>query len=309
MMRRRMGKVLGMLGLFGLLIAVPAACALEDNPAGIVILGNMKPDDQCLVKQTGGQAEWVAKGTLDLSLSPEYTAFLVMENLFPTLSATSTLQSSDGRVDTSTVTVKYAEVSLHVNPDIWHDPDAETTNFLASRAQDLGLDLPNLESSKPFSFRADAAVVIPPGDTGAIQVTLVPWNFGQLLRGSYALSNGAPAEIVAEVRVAGNRQDGDLVKTGQWKFPIRLCNNCLVNHEYSLDDARNPLDSTAISGDVIGDAPCFPGTDWLVSNAYCGAKWGGVTCNTNRCLGVNSGVDAPNELICKEEDQAGFSAP
>ena len=287
---RRTGtyRRLALLALAGVMAV--GSCANHGNP-GLIVLGNMVPDQNCTVRAQGGaQQTYLTQGTLDLSMGNHYVGYMAVQNNYPELNALTSMTATDGRLDPATVTLKGFRVTLDVDQRLLQNAD-----FLA------GLQAAGI-SSLPIVYTTHGASAIEPGSSGVLVGDLIPPQIGQAFRTIPELVNAnADITVVANVRAVGTRQDGKSVASRSFPFPIHMCNNCLIQHVYTTELATNPFNppnsADALTQNDIGTA-CVLGQDDVLTNATCGAHWGGSPvrdqCKLDRCLGAA----AATNLVC-----------
>lgn len=281
------------------------ACGIEQPPA-FLIVGNTIPDDSCTVKAQGGaQSAFRAFGTLDLSIGDSYVAFLMVNNQFPQFESALEFQPDSLRLEPGDITIDGVQVTLQMDyATLVADLDAAQLTTMNDEWTALGLasQFQALASATPLFYERYASGSVQVGATGVAIADIIPPHIGRALRAFPQLvdTSEGPAEIeaVAEVHVVGRRQDGKLVKSGLFRFPITFCNNCLVAPIYPQAIAINPFNPSAgdpLSVDVAlgslstGSQPCTAGADDVVTNAFCGALWAPGSCQQTRCLGGDVG--------------------
>jgi len=278
------------------------ACDLDTVPQAIYIIGSVKPDDSCKVKAQGGaSAEFLGKGTLDLSVGVRYQAYLMTSNKFPSSESLTGFQPPDARLDSSTVSIQAAEITYRL------DAALLAQESVVSTLAELGIP-----PSTRITMNVPAAATIVANTSLPVVLDLIPNNMGLVFRSIPQIAEGQVIEVVAEVILTGFRSDDKAIKTAPWEFAIYLCNNCMVNHVFSESVAKQPftwpgleepLDPTKDMG-----AFCVPGQDIPMTNAWCGAQYGPDSgkqdlCRLNRCLGK-----ATDTLEC-EADPKVLPAP
>ncbi len=275
------------------LVAVSATgCNMETVPQGLYVIGNTVPDDNCKVKaQTGSNQQLRTTGVLDLSLGQRYEAYLLVKNAFPKLESMTDFAEQDLRLDGSTVTITGADITVRVSPAL----------FLG----DSQAKLAAAGLSVPMKVHVPVGVTIESGSVGVAILDIIPPQVGGVLRSLPAVAEGSDVEVVAEVVFTGYRADRSTVKTDPWEFPVRLCNNCRVQHIYPDGVARQPYsqgDNSLDTSAIFGSGVCVLGEDRDVTNAACGALWGpdagaaADACALERCLG-----NATTTLACDSD--------
>jgi hypothetical protein len=262
------------------------ACDMETATQSLFVLGNSVPDDSCVVKASGGTQVFLSQGVLDLSIGTRYTAFMFVQNEFPTLDQISGFDGQDARLDSATVTITGMELAYRINPTL-----------LSNAEVIAALQANSLPATTDIKLTRSATGTILPNNSTAIIADIIPEDLGAALRAMPHLAAGGQADIVVEVVLVGFRADESVVKSAPWAYKVRLCNNCLVQHVFPEAVARQPFRAEELLGeplsldDIYGTGVCTPGADDYVPNAYCGAVWGpdntgsGDACALERCLG------------------------
>ncbi|HRI67560.1 MAG TPA: hypothetical protein PK156_25120 [Polyangium sp.] len=224
--RKLIGSLIA-LGAFGIVLG--PGCA--DNRSSIFIVGALAvPQDTCEITESDTSAR-VPAGRLDLALSREYWASLLVGNQLVARGNATTL-----RTETSRVSFYEAEVRL---------------------TDSGGADLATGTFVVPVSGFADAASGTEPG-FGSASVTLIDATAAQSM---------APGQYIANVIVRGETLGNIDVETDEFAFPITVCNGCLVLLSADGDDPARP----GVDCDVRDEAPvyCRMGMDEAVDCRAC----------------------------------------
>ncbi|MCB9728756.1 MAG: hypothetical protein H6744_17365 [Deltaproteobacteria bacterium] len=303
MATRRLSTLLLALGAAGLL---SSACG-DDVPPLLVIAGNVQPDDSCVVKVTsgGGQQVLISRGTLDVSVGTAYVMSMLVQNNTPAFSALTGFQIEDARLDAGAITLEGVQVDLEMSSAILTEPD------FVDRLTELGI---TLTDPTVISYTRPAATLVQSNNSGALIIDIIPANIGRALRAVPQLRlPDTQVELLARVKVYGHRQDGVKVVSGEFAYPVVVCNNCMVQKVYDLQTATTPFSESNPNGALdagIFDGICTLGADDPLPNAVCGALWGplsgngGDQCKLDRCLGTAA---AGSPLVCPN-DGASFEA-
>ena len=294
-------KIVALVLSIGLLASGSCADVNEVAPA-IRIGGQVVPDDSCVVKTTGGaQQEVKSTGVLDLSLGTTYMGYLMVENAFPQFDSLVGSTPEQGLIDPSTIYVTHMDITLRTNDAlILGAPD-----FAAKYAELHG----GIGPALPLTYTVQGASSIPATGSGAVIAPLIPHNIGLAFRTLPQLLTGNAIDVVVDLRVVGQRQDGVAVQSGIFSFPIRLCNRCLIQDRYDPAIAMDPFsDENKLTDQDVG-VFWQPGQDDAVTNAICGVlhkKTDIGSCHVNRCLG-QAAPDGPG-LLCPTDAQV-FEVP
>jgi hypothetical protein len=284
-----------------LLIGLTAVACDEINevPPALRITGQVVPDDSCVVKTSGGaQQEFKSRGTLDLAVGSTYMGYLMIENAFPQFEGLTGSTPEMGLVDPSTVYITQIDVTLRLNEALILGSDA----FITKYAEIFGV-----APALPLSYSVPGATSIPAATGGAVLAPLIPHNIGLLFRTLDQIADGDAVEVIADISVLGQRQDGLLVKSGVYSFPVTFCNHCLVQDRFEIGVAMDPFsDENKLTDQDVGTF-CMPGQDDNVTNAICGVlfpKQNPGSCHVDRCLGLLNGAT----LACATDGQV-FEVP
>lgn len=301
------------------------------NPSALQIVGNVVPDNSCQVKvQGGGQQVFLASGILDLSLGNRYKVHMMVNSKFPQFESLTGFQPGDGQLDGSTVFIDAINVVLQLPVNTQgpllalHGAEADFATAMAEMAL-AGI----VATPTELTYSLPVQSVIEPANAGVVIADIIPSKVGNFLRLFPELLPDANGEgksrfdLVAQLTVTGARADGRVVSSGTVNYPMVVCNNCLVDHKFVVSTASDPfvlnpaeLDiREPLGDDDLGDA-CLVGADQVVTNAMCGAIWGGPPgqeanpCSLIRCLGggVCGGEacglgDTADSLLCDSDVQ------
>ncbi len=226
-----------------LVTGLTTACA--ENSASLVIVQNQSPTDGCEASATATDA-FLSHGIMDLGASrygidPQYIGWLVVAN-----NLVSTVESHG--IELNTVEIKEAQISLNLGSDTL---DSAYTKFA------------------DYTF-----VAIPPGENRSVQVNLIPPN----VAGRMTLAEGQYIEATATVQIVGERGGTD-IKSNSIKFPITICNGCLVEN-------IGPCDSATFPDPVLEGHSCNKSQDEPLHCCYDSASAGSD--NAYRCPAVES---------------------
>lgn len=205
-----------------------------ENNSSMFIKGAMVvPTDSCTVK-ADSSATTQFRGLLDTALASEHHGVLLVGNQLVRRGNAATI-----RTETSRITLFSADVVV-----------------LDSGGSTLS------EFSVPVSGFVDPGSTSEPG-FGAASVVMV-----DAAAATAALGGGTgPVEVVANVILHGRTLGGTDVDTGEWQYPIDICNGCSVFFPADADDPSR----LGVDCDVRGDAPlnCHMGIDDPVDCRTC----------------------------------------
>ena len=96
---------------------------------------------------------------------------------------------------------------------------------------------------------------------GALEV--VTSDVGQLLKQAQLIMGEAyqSAQLLVRVTMEGQLQDGTIVYSNEFTYPITVCNRCLIYYPVA--------DCTTQESEPEVVAPCFPGQDDAVDCRLC----------------------------------------
>jgi hypothetical protein len=169
-------------------------------------------------------------GTLDIAFGTSYIAPILVGNQLVRRGSKNQLRTESNRV-----TLKGAEV------EVLDDQD----NSLA-------------EFTVPGSGFVDPGV----GEEAGYGVL-----FAQLVPPGLTLSAGA--RIVVEVRVFGDTLGGEEIESSTLRYPIYVCDGCLISFPADADDPVQPGYQCVGTKPPSSEAPCFFGQDDPVDCRHC----------------------------------------
>jgi hypothetical protein len=290
----------------------------------------------------GGQQKFRPNGVLDLSVTDRYKGYFMVVNESPQFESISGFEAEDGRVDQSKIMLDTANVKLFMSQAVVNTYGPRMNELAQSYGFSTVMwDTANCDGQQCFTeFTVPISVELLPGGTGAAIFDLLPANYGRIFRQLPILVNqdsavslvdnppivvaygGAELDLLIELAVAGKRHDGVEVSSEIFRYPVKVCNNCLVVNTYARAVALNPLNpgdgyEPVPATEILGDV-CAPGSDEKVPNAWCGlmyAQEGGadpvLQCRLNRCLdgvgNVAPGGEPEQTLYC-DNDGVSFGA-
>jgi len=99
--------------------------------------------------------------------------------------------------------------------------------------------------------------------------------FAQLIRPADFANLGAPGQAIIRIRVFGTTLGGQEIESGDFDFPIQVCDGCLIAYPPEAADPSAPagtyLCSPAVDVDTETSTVCYPGQDSYVSCTQCAA--------------------------------------
>ncbi|MBX3258991.1 MAG: hypothetical protein KIS78_18660 [Labilithrix sp.] len=230
-MNRLFGQALAVAAFGVLATALTPACA--ENDQSIFIRSVLAPS----INRQGGVCTYTAditqpmlsEGVLDVGIADSYVASLLVGNqLIPRGNALSVrAESNRARLNGAVVRVS--------------DPSGATlSEFTALGSGFVDPALNNLPSYSAFFVTAI--------DPASVQ------------RIADQVPVGQTRLLVANIKVFGQTLGGVDLETGEFQYPIRVCNGCLVDFSTGDDKATDALDCSLPLGDS-NQRPCSLGQD------------------------------------------------
>ncbi len=180
------------------------SCA--ENSSSLVIIQNQPPKKGCEASNSVSDT-FLSHGILDLGASrfgitPQYFGWFVLEN-----NLRSTVE--DNGIELNKVEITKAKIQFH---PAQAGEDLEYTQY------------------GDYSF-----VTVAPGETRTIQVNLIPPNVAERLN----VPEGKFIEAYVKLQVVGER-GGTSIESNTIRFPVTLCNGCLIKNIGYCDSATFP---------------------------------------------------------------------
>jgi hypothetical protein len=229
----------------GLATAAVVPACVEDNEVifvrDIVAPSANKQNGICIyLPDPNGAA--LFEGTLDVGIRDDYYAVLLVGNQIVTRGDPATARAESSRVTLSGLT------SRVTNPD----------GSLVREFTSYGTGFVDVGSGTNAGYGVFGAPVIdaPTRD---------------ILAGSLP-NRVATRTVLANVKVFGKTLAGVDVETGEFQFPIKVCNGCLVDFSTGNDPAVQPTPNCAKAGTTTStttSAPCFAGQDEVTPCELC----------------------------------------
>ena len=221
-------------------------CA-EQEAQVYFIAGNQAVDEKsnCELQGGGGAIAFRPYGYLDLSIADSYVLVPLIESGIPETEEVTGKGPKELMADNSTILIRGAIVNYEVDPIIEAEILART-----------GATLP----SDKFIH---SAVSVESSKSALAAVEVVTSDVGQLLRQAQLIMGEAyqSAQMLVRVTLEGQLQDGTIVYSNEFVYPITICNRCLIY--YPVKDCTN----LETEPEVV--APCFPGQDDAVDCRLC----------------------------------------
>jgi hypothetical protein len=213
-----------------------SGCA--DNESMLFIRGAMSMESGSCDFTADESAALLTSGTYDVAFGQAYYGDLLVGNQLASQG-----DKTRSRSETSSVTLEGAEVRL-MNPD---------DSVLRSTFTSPGAGFIEVGSGEDTGYGGISVVVVP-ASSGADAVAAE-------MVGSY---------LIAEIRVFGKTLGGQEVESGIFKFPITVCEGCLVRFPAT---AMSPDGTCEGSEDAEASQPCRLGQDDVVSCAACAGNY------------------------------------
>ncbi|MBM4386852.1 MAG: hypothetical protein FJ088_03880 [Deltaproteobacteria bacterium] len=232
---------------------VSISCIEERNPQVLLYVTNlaMTRETQCII-QVGAGANQLMRtfSILDFALGNRYFAFPLIRNQLPSIFTVNESSVSENVNETNYVQI----IGAYVEYDLGELAGQMTSDVIANAFTD------------PTFVFSNSGLLIAPGIEGVIGLEIVPNKQAGHIREALAklaktkaAIQGTSAEIVAYVTLEGMLQDGTVVKSNLFYFPLKLCFGCLIAKTVSncndLPEGVQP--------------PCIPGQDDTVDCRLC----------------------------------------
>ncbi len=265
-------SVLGVAGLCAL-----AAPGCQENESMLVIVGVLAVETtNCLAKPERG-ATLRAGGTLDTALAGSYRAALLVGSQLTQRGSRERL-----RTETARLSLEGAEVTL---------TDA------GGALIDLGADTANPFSTLGTGF-VDPAGGTDPG-FGVIFVDVVP----AAIKDAVTSVTHGDGIVVAKIRAYGTTLGGQEIESGEYTFPLRICNGCLISYPNTANSAMPGNDYVCQSNlPMATTSPvCFLGQDAVVPCTVCAGS--SYVC-AHPCANCSIRANMTNDQKCMEQKPA-----
>ncbi len=193
-------------------------------------------------------------GVMDLMVTNSYEFFPRIENKMVLQSQINGAGAQQLRLDSHTVTIEGAEMTLVANT---------STGPLS------GAPLQNSTWNMPFSIQVE------PEQIAGTRFTLIPPNVGDELRARFEGQYTATQRIEVHVKVYGKMADGTEVQSNLLKYPVDICWGCLVSLPVAIEGVGVDPEQQYLtcSSKVVGlnfTPPCMPGNDeYVPCQFYC----------------------------------------
>lgn len=200
-MKRDLGRASALLLLVGGGLGLVPACA--DNESSIFVQQVQLANDECTVSSDPGSSSKF-RGHFDVALLPTLFPNGLNEYRAPLLIGNQLINRGDGtklRTETSAVEIYGVDVRLEIG-------GASVAEFFAP--------------SSGFVNASDGTL---PG-FGVTEALLIDATTAEALR-SLVAPGGPFVEAVANVIVRARTLGGDEIESGEWSFPISICDTCI----------------------------------------------------------------------------------
>ena len=228
--------------VFVVLLALSTGCAQSGDSTSFFVGGNTVVNRKtlCVAKASGGAKEFNAIGKMDLMATNHYWMFPVMMNGMDPLETTTGLSSTEGHLETNTITLKGAWVSYDIDglQGPWY-----------CQGEDV------CETDLPDDVWVPATGVVEPMESLPTFLEAIPPTVGRMLDDDVAFdpvySGGM---LTVTITLVARMADGSDIESPEFQFPIIVCRNCLTGYDVAewMCCARETTPSAV---------PCFPGQD------------------------------------------------
>jgi hypothetical protein len=245
-MKRIWGRVLSLLVAGIAVSAVVPACATNDQ--SIFILGGLAPsanrvNGACIYTNDPQQAH-LLEGTLDVGLSDSYYSVLLVGNQMIPRGDPLNNRAESNRV--------------HIDGGVVRVTESDGTLIREFTSPGNGLPNPASNNTPDFAVVGMVTLDAPTADT---------------LRGVVTI--GTSKTVLVNIKAFGTTLGGTDLESGEYQFPLLVCNGCLVDFSTGNDPQQQPqpncLLTTAAGGSGTTQAPCRFGQDEYVKCETCRA--------------------------------------
>jgi hypothetical protein len=205
-------------------LALLAGCS--GTPPGLfIIVQDQVPDANCTIPATLG-AVYRSQGLLDVRLSDGYWLFPLLQNDFPG-------PSGGTDVDANRIALSGYDVDVELAPGA---PDSPITTLLGGLRGD-GASAP--DPLVQYSTLTSGSVASGGGNT-ASSVRVFPGELAKMIRDMGVLSPLNHYWVMTSVRARGGNLGIGKVSSDAFKFPLELCDGCLIVDEGVCSSETTP---------------------------------------------------------------------
>ncbi len=242
-MKRLFGQTLFALAVGVGSILVSSACV--ENDSSIFVRNVQAPPQNrqngaCLYTPDPTQP-FLSEGVLDVAITPTYTGRLLVGNQLSPRGDQLNVRAESNRV--------------HLNGAVVRVTGADGASIGEFTSVTSGFVDPGANNQPSFGIAG--LTLLDAATTAAINV------------------QGADSRLViANVKVFGQTLGGVDVESGEFQFPIRVCNGCLIDFSRGDDPANPGLDCNLVIDTQSGGTtqfPCIPGQDEVTPCQLCAA--------------------------------------
>lgn len=254
-MNRIWGHVVMFLGVCAVGSAAIPACATNDQSIfvrGVLAPSTNRQNNTCVYTDDPSQPQ-LFSGRLDVGVRDNYQAVLLVGNQLIGRGDPDTLRAESNRVH-----IEGAIVTV-TNPD-----GSVISEFTA----------PGAGVADPQSNNAP--------DYGVFAVTLIDAPTVATLKASLPDCVKVVRTVIAKVKAVGTTLGGHQLESGEFAFPISVCNGCLVDFSSGNDPAVDPQPNCAkpFDSSAATTLPCVVGQDEAVPCQLCRSS---PACNPQTC--------------------------
>jgi hypothetical protein len=201
-----------------------------DNESMLFVRAVLKLEAPDCVGEPDPNSVFLPYGVIDTTFGTSYYSILLIGNQLVQRGS-----KNQVRTETARITLKGAEVTVLDDQD----------NALAE-------------------FTVPGTGFVDPGEGeeagyGAMGAELLPPNLGV----------AAGDRLVVEVRVFGDTLGGDEIESSVLRYPIYVCNRCLIAYPADADDPVQPGYQCSTAKEPTEAVPCFFGQDNLIDCRHC----------------------------------------
>lgn len=243
-MKRIWGHVLSVCATGLALSAVVPACAENDQSIFVraVLAPSTNRTNGICVYTDDPQQTQLFEGFLDVGVRDNYLAVVLVGNQMIPRGDPNNTRAESNRVHLNGAVVRVTE------------PDGALINEFTSLA--TGFADPQANNNPDYGLMGVTAIDAPTKDRIAAQLP----------------NRTATKLVIVNIKAFGKTVGGVDVESGEFQFPIRTCNGCLVSFANADDPAQQPRPNckNALTAGAGGaTTPCFVGQDEAVPCQLC----------------------------------------
>lgn len=224
-------------------LSLLSGCA--ENTPEILILQNLRVDENCRPPASASGDNVLARGVLDLFVTNQYLMVPIVQNTL---------------VPSNSVSFGRGGRGQGLTGNEW-----EANDITFSRAT-VELDIPpSLDAAFARSFEIPISGTVRPGGSQSVELyVILPAIGNALAQSNFLRTSGSRVTMLARVQFIGKTNAGREVDSNIFTFPIELCVGCLLDTPAAAVDPTFPSPNcrnvTGLDDTSLTDV-CFPGQD------------------------------------------------